>query len=72
MEKEYIVRLTDSEREMLIRLGKTRRISTQQVRRELGGGVGPRRSPPTIGGISRFSCSRKRVSRSGAPKGIPV
>jgi hypothetical protein len=33
MEKKYIVRLTDSEREMLIQLVKTRRVSSQKVRR---------------------------------------
>jgi hypothetical protein len=33
MQKKYLVRLTDAEREMLSRLVKTRRVSAQKVRR---------------------------------------
>ena len=33
MQKKYVVRLTDAEREMLNRLVKTRRVSAQKVRR---------------------------------------
>jgi Homeodomain-like domain len=33
MEKKYLVRLTDSEREMLTRLVKSQRVSSQKVRR---------------------------------------